>query len=161
MLTFQHVPLFVGDCGLVMRLEPILRAHGYLKVERPPELWAVDTEDVRFLPLLGEMIAAALSRGASLEHLTLNASNVVVQPSDDGEPMVPPPGEYVAITVRGPIDFGPDDTWHPTAPQRPGLLFDLQDRLENARARYAYIRRIPPDGSFTVFCSRLVSPARG
>jgi hypothetical protein len=139
-----------------MRLDPILRAHAYMKVERPPELWEADTEDSRFLPLLGEMIAAALSGGAALGELTLNASNIVVEPSEDGEePEIPPPAEYVGITVRGPTDLGPDDTWHPSAPHRAGLLFRLHHRLAAAGARFAYIRRIPPEGSFTVFFSRL------
>ena len=53
-----------------MRLEPILRAHAYMNVEQPPELWEADTEDSRFLPLLGETIAAALANGALLEELT-------------------------------------------------------------------------------------------
>lgn len=144
-----------------MRLEPILRAHAYMKVERPPDLWEADTEDSRFLALLGEIIAAALSSGAALGQLTLSASNIVVEPPEDGEAgMFPQPAEYVAITVRGPTDFGPDDTWHPSAPHRPGLLFRLRHRLEVAGARFAYIRRIPPDGSFTVFLIRLARPAQ-
>jgi hypothetical protein len=144
-----------------MRLDAILRAHAYMKLERPPELWEVDTEDWRFLPLLGEIIAAALSSGTPLGELTLNASNVVVEPPESNEdPGAPRPAEYVAITVRGPTDFGPDDRWDPSAPHRTGLLSRLRHRLEAAGARFAYIRRIPPDGSFTVFLSRLASPAR-
>lgn len=142
-----------------MRLEPILRAHATMRVERPPELWEADTEDSRFLPLLGEIIAAALAGGAPLEELTLNASNVVVEPSEDDEdPVLPRPAEYVAVTVRGRTDFGPDDTWHPSAPHRPGLLHRLHHRLEAAGASFAYIRRIPPHGSVTVFFSRLTPP---
>jgi hypothetical protein len=146
--------------GFTMRLEALLRAHEFMKIERPPELWEADTEDTRFLPMLGEMIAAALGGGTPLDELTLNASNIVVDPPDDGEASeVPRPGEYVAITVRGVTDLGPDDSWHPAAPYRPGLLFRLHDRLEVAGARYAYIRRIPPQGSITVFFSRL-TPAQ-
>src|SRR5262245_27661 len=97
-----------------MRLDALLHAHGFMRVERPPELWEADTEDVRFLPLLGEMIAAGLATGASLGDLTLNASNVVVEPFDDDCcPQVPEVGEYVAITVSGPADFGPDAVWSP------------------------------------------------
>jgi hypothetical protein len=132
-----------------------------MKVERPPELWEADTEDTRFLPLLGEMIAAGLVGGAALGDLTLNASNVVVEPPEDGEAMrAPEPAEYVAVTVRGPTDFGPDGTWHPAAPRGPGLLYRLHHRLEEAGARFAYIRRIPPEGSFTVFLPRLARPAQ-
>jgi len=130
-----------------------------MKIERPPELWEADTEDTRFLPLLGEMIAAALVGGPPLGELPLSAANVVGERSDDGEAMeVPRPAEYVAVTVRGSTDLGPDDTWHPSAPHRPGLLFRLSDRLETAGARYAYIRRTLPEGSITVFFSRLVPP---
>src|SRR5690242_19225698 len=102
-----------------MRLDALLRAHGYMKVERPPELWEADTEDVRLLPLLGEMIAAALSKGTPLGELTLNAANIVVETLDDqeDEPMVPLPGEYVALTVSGDTDFGPDGVW-PASPDR-------------------------------------------
>src|SRR5262245_31417085 len=144
-----------------MRLEPILRAHAYMKVEQPPELWEADTEDSRFLALLGEVIAAALSSGTPLGELILNASNVVVVPPEDGEDLgFPQPAEYVAITVRGHTDFGRDETWNPSAPRGPGRLSGLHDRLEAAGARFAYIRRIPPEGSFTIFFSRLAPPAQ-
>ena len=68
-----------------MRLDALLRAHGFMKIERPPELWEADSDDARFLPLLGEINA----------------------------------------------------------------------RLLDAGARYAYIRRLTPKGSITVFLSRL------
>jgi hypothetical protein len=139
-----------------MRVDPILRAHAFMKVERPPELWEADTEDWRFLPLLGEMVAAALSTGNHLSELTLNAANVVVEPAEDNEEgQHPEPAEYLAITVSGPTDFGPDDRWYPGAVRRAGLLFRLHDRLTAAGAKFAYIRRIPPQGSFTVFFARL------
>lgn len=139
-----------------MRLDPILRAHGYMKVERPPALWEADTEDTRFLPLLGEILAAALGGGSSVGELTLAASNVVVEQTEDGDrPMVPQPAEYVAVTVRGPCDLGPDDSWHPAAPCPRGLLSRLHGRLEAAGARFAYVRRMPPEGSITVFFFRL------
>ena len=48
-----------------------------MKTEQPPELWEADTDDDRFIPLLGEMIAAGLVTGTPLEELTLSASNVV------------------------------------------------------------------------------------
>jgi hypothetical protein len=137
-----------------------LRAHAYLKVEQPPELWEADTEDMRFLPLLGEIIAAALAAGAALEELTLNASNVAVNPPDDGEEeQIPEPAEYVAVTVRGPTDLGPDDRWHRSAPPRFGLLRRLEHRLADAGATFAYVRTIPPESSFTVFFSRIAPPA--
>ena len=139
-----------------MRLEPFLRAHAQMRVERPPELWEAETEDEQLVPLIGEILAAGLSRGISLGELTLNVSNVVVEESDDGEPMVPPPAEYVAITISGPADFGPDDTWHPTESQHRGLLGRLHDRLQMVRARFAYVRRMTPNGSVTVFFARVL-----
>ena len=140
-----------------MRLDALLRAHAFMKVERPPEIWEADTEDVRFLPLLGEMIAAALSRGAELSALTLNVSNVVVEPAEDLdliEGSGPSPGQYVAVTVSGHTDLGPDSTWLPRSPRVSGLLARLVERLVVAGARYAYVRCMPPSGSITVFLSR-------
>jgi hypothetical protein len=138
-----------------MKLEPLLRAHEFMKVQRPPELWDPDTEDVRLVPLLGEMIAAGLSGGCPLADLTLSASNVVVNASDPAEgAMIPDVGEYVAITVSGRTTFGPDDRWDPTARSSAGLLLRLRDRLTAAGARFAYIRSVPPTGSFTVFLAR-------
>ena len=139
-----------------MKLEPLLRAHEFMRIERPPELWEPDTEDVRFLPLLGEMIAAGLTGGASLGDLTLNASNVVVEPDDDPCVRVPAQGEYVAITLKGPADFGPDGTWYPGSASACDILVRLAGRLETAGASYAYVRQLPAQGSFTVFFRRVV-----
>jgi hypothetical protein len=44
-------------------LGPYLRAHSYLRVERPFTLWDADVEDVALIRLTGEMLAAALARG--------------------------------------------------------------------------------------------------
>ena len=95
-----------------MRFDALLRAHAFMKVERPPEIWDADAEDVRFVPLLGEMIAALLSRGAELRALTLNVSNVVVDPDaedPEGATASPLAGEYVAVTVRGPAGWLPKE----------------------------------------------------
>ena len=140
-----------------MRFEALLRAHSFMKTEHPPEMWAADTEDVRFVPLLGEMIAAPLSTGAELGELTLNVSNVVVEsdPSgEDGEGTGPLPGEYVAVTVKGRGDLGPDGTWRRGGAASSGLLARLVERLETAGAHYAYVRRLPPESSITVFLAR-------
>ncbi len=48
----------VHDAG--MDLGPLLNAHAYLRVERPPELWEADVDDVPLVRVLGEMIATAL-----------------------------------------------------------------------------------------------------
>ena len=141
-----------------MRLEALIRAHGFMRTERPPELWEADTEDVRFIPLLGEMIAAGLSAGAELAELTLNVSNVVVEAEADAHSdasAFPPAGEYVAVTVSGATDFGPDAVWPDRVNAGARLLVRLHERLETAGARYAYIRRLPASGSFTVFLRRL------
>jgi len=138
-----------------MKLDALLRAHGFMKVERPPVIWEADTEDTRFVPLLGEMIAAALAGGGELSALTLNASNVSVDLMDDEpEGSGPPSGEFVAITVSGATNLGPDGTWQPERPSSVTLLDRLADRLAVAGARYAYVRHTPPTGSITVFLSR-------
>jgi len=136
-----------------MKLDALLRAHAFMNVERPSEIWEADTEDVRFVPLLGEMIAALLSKGASLGDLTLNVSNVVVESFDD-EGTGPREGEYVAVTVAGAGDIGPDERWRPDRPAASGLLNGLGARLTAAGAQFAYVRRVPPDGSITVFLAR-------
>lgn len=143
-----------------MRLEALLNAHAFMKVERPPELWEAATEDTRFVPLLGEMIAAGLTGGAALEALTLNASNVVVEAprtGDDEESPLAPPGEYVAVTISGETSFGDDCIWRTPGPASSGLLKRLQSPLITAGVVCAYTRRMAPHGSVTVLLSRLVS----
>jgi len=44
-----------------LRLDGLLRAHAFMRVERPPELWEAAAEDTTLVPLLGEMIAARLA----------------------------------------------------------------------------------------------------
>jgi hypothetical protein len=140
-----------------MKLDALLRAHGFMNVQRPPLLWDADTEDTRFVPLLGEMIAAALAGGGELSALTLNASNVSVDLADDPDDAGsgPPPGDFVAITISGATDLGPDGSWTPGRSSSVALLNRLTDRLAVAGARYAYVRRMPPTGSITVFLARL------
>ena len=82
-----------------------------MRVERPPELWQAEAEDVRLTPLVGEMIAFGLSHGNALRALTLSAANVVVE--DDGAGRVPC-GEYVALTIEGKGDWRPEWTWRPS-----------------------------------------------
>ena len=130
-----------------MKLDALLRAHAFMKVERPPELWEAATEDTAFIPLLGEMIVACLVRGAKLEELTLNASNVTVEPG--AEPLAP--GDYVAITVSGTVSWESDAVWQPRKAWDVAGLDDLTARLAPAAVQYAYIRRIDPRGSITVF----------
>ncbi|NOT09503.1 MAG: hypothetical protein HOP28_15030 [Gemmatimonadales bacterium] len=142
---------------MALRFEALLRAHGFMRTERPPEIWVADT-DARVLPLLGELIAAALSGGGTLGELTLAVSNVVVEADVEcppGEIQSPAPGEYVAMTVKGETDLGPDAKWPDGALPAVHLLRRLDERFTVAGARFAYVRRIPPEGSVTVFLPRL------
>ena len=79
-----------------MDLRPYLRSHGFLHVEKPPELWEADCDDELLIRLTGELIATALAGGTDLPDVVLRANNVVV--TDDG---VPTRGDYVALTVAG------------------------------------------------------------
>ena len=81
-----------------MRFDGILTAHGFMQTERPPLMWEADTDDERFIPLLGEMIVVGLNAGNELAQLTLAVSNVTVE-EDDDDPEESPwvePGDYVA-----------------------------------------------------------------
>lgn len=141
-----------------MDLDGPLRAQSSLKVERPPTLWEAETEVEHFLALLGQMIALGLGRGNELGDLTLNVSNVVVEPDQDDEEVEwIPGGEYVAITVRGAGAWN-DDTW--CAGQRPttGPLRDVGTAAAAAGAVYAYSRDLAPGGSVTALLPRLVPP---
>ena len=140
-----------------MKLDALLVAHSFVRVERPPQLWEAETDDERLIPLLGEMLAAPLSHGAVLSDMTLNVSNIVVEPDTEGEDQNqwPPPGEYVALTVSGRADLGPDRRWPlDVSSQAPGLLDYLNQRLITAGARFAYIRSLPSGGSVTVAFGR-------
>jgi hypothetical protein len=126
-----------------------------MRVERPPELWEAEAEDTTLVPLLGEMIAARLALGGSLEELTLNASNVVVAADDfDDEGRGPAAGEYVALTVMGEGAPEDDATWSPQQAPRAGTLRRLNERLAEAGARYAYTRSFDGKGTITVFLAR-------
>jgi hypothetical protein len=135
-----------------MRLDALLRAHGFMKVERPPELWEADT-DLSIVPLLGEMIAASLRyETLDLGELTLNASNVAV--AEDCGPAGPPAGEFVALTVSGPVAREKEAVWSPGVAGK-GFFGRLGESLLAAKVRYAYIRDVKTHGSITVFVSRL------
>jgi hypothetical protein len=138
-----------------MRLDALLRAHGFMRVERPPQLWEADTDEERFIPLLGEMIAASLARGGKLEELTLNVANVTVPPPEPGDTGGPAAGDYVAVTVRGEVAWEADATWTPERPWTLPWLDDLTLRLAPAGVLYAYIRNGNTDSSVTAFLSRL------
>lgn len=139
---------------LVHELEGVLNAHAFLQVERPPELWGMAVEVEAFLRVLGELIAAGLVRnGQELSELTLNVSNVVVEPSAAGSV---PEVEFVALTIRSRGDWSPEATWQPS-PDIPRALvnLDLAAALTAADAACAYTRVLREgEGSVTVFFRR-------
>jgi hypothetical protein len=139
---------------LVSELEGLLRAHSFLQVERPPELWEPDAELESFVRLLGEMIAAALVRNEQeLGEVTLNVSNVVVDESA-ADPM--PAGEFVAVTIRSAGDWRPETTWHPGGEHDGSLVSgDLESALSAASASWAYTRDLYGEGSVTVLFARV------
>jgi hypothetical protein len=137
-----------------VNLVPLLRANGFMPVEYPPELWQVAAEDIRLVPLMGEMIAFGLSRGNALSEMTLSAANVVVE--DDAEGLAPH-GEYVALFVRGGGDWRPEWSWRPEASLPTGVYTDLGRALANSGAAFAYVRQTGDGrGSITIFLPRLV-----
>ena len=141
-----------------MDLDGPLRAQASLKVERPPMLWEAETEVEPFLALLGQMIALGLGRGNELRDLTLNVSNVVVEPDQDDEEVEwIPGGEYVAITVRGAGAWN-DDTWRAGQGPTTGLLCNVGPAADAAGAVYAYTRDLVPEGSVTALLPRALEP---
>src|SRR4051812_9278962 len=111
-----------------MDLGPLLNAHAYLRVERPPALWEADVDDVLLIRTLGEMIVAALGRGTELGDIVLRANNVTVEPAGDDEgPGVPAPGDYVGLSIVGGGDWRPEIRWGPEVPAGAG-----RPRLVNA-----------------------------
>ena len=140
-----------------MNLAPILRAHSFMRTEAPPEAWEADTDDVAFIPLLGEMIAAALRPGSALSALTLATANVVVVSNTTDEDLpsrTPSAGEYVAVTVSGPGAWSSDWRWLPGEMSEPTGLPVPATRLSTARALYAYGRALGSASSVTVFLAR-------
>ncbi len=136
-----------------MELDALLRAHEFMRVERPPLLWEAEAELQPVIRMLGELLALALRHHNDLATLTLNASNVTLEP--DGPDGVAP-GDYVALTVRGPGDDWEDLTWRPGAPETTFDRFgDLGRALEGAGARFAYTRLLGDGGSITVLLPRL------
>ena len=104
------------------------------------------------------MIALGLGRGNEFGNLTLNVSNVVVEPDEDDEEVEwIPDGEYVAITVRG-VGAWNDDTWRVGQEPPTGLLSDVGPAADAAGAVYAYTRDLVAEGSVTVFLPRLLEP---
>ncbi len=131
----------------IAELDGVLNAHAYLRVERPPSLWAPQSELEPFVRMLGELIVVGLLRnGNVLAELTLNVSNVVIEPAAAG-PM--PAGVFVAVTIRGRGDWSPEATWAPTTSS--AELESAQAAAQAAGAVYLYSRVLGDDeGSVTV-----------
>jgi hypothetical protein len=139
---------------LASELEGILNSHAFLRVERPPMLWETDVDLEAFIRALGEMIAAGLVRnGQELSEITLNVSNVTVEPKAAG-PM--PAGDFVAVTIRSDGDWSPEATWDPAARHDGSLVgHDLETALTTASAAWACTRELGADvGSVTALYPR-------
>jgi hypothetical protein len=139
---------------LASELEGILNAHAFLSVERPPMLWDTHVDLEAFVRALGEMIAAGLARnGQELSEITLNVSNVTVEPEAAG-PM--PAGDFVAVTIKSGGDWSLETTWDPAGPHDGSLVgHDLETALTTASAAWAYTRELGADGgSVTIFYLR-------
>jgi len=134
----------------IVDLRPYLRAHGYLRVEQPPALWEADCDDELLIRLTGELIASALVRGTDLPDVLLRASNVVVTEGDE-----PTPGDYVALTLEGAGDWGPELRWSPSVAATL-LNPDVDAAARTAGISCAYTRTDPDRGrgSVTVFLPR-------
>jgi hypothetical protein len=139
-----------------VQLDRYLLAHGFLRVELPPELWEADTEEDPFVRMLGELLVVGLGRGIELEDLVLSASNVTAEPEPDEEerPWLEP-GDYVAVTVRGRGDWGAEDLWRAGEGPTRGVLVNAGPAADAAGAMLAYTRNLGEDGSVTVLFPRL------
>jgi hypothetical protein len=134
---------------LALDLSALLVAHSYLVVERPPLLWTVDGEDVTIIPMLGEMIAAALGGGSELGAITLRVSNVTVD-SVDG-PV--PDGDYVAVTILAGGDWSVPEHWWP-AESTVLHNVDLDRAARASPVVYGYTQARLGESSVTVFLPR-------
>jgi hypothetical protein len=137
-----------------MILHSVLCAHDLMRVERPPELWRIHAEDGRLIPLLDEMVAFALSRGNVLGKLILHAANVVIE---NAGPNNIPSGEFVAISVVGKGDWGPEWRWRPDAALPMCASSKFQRVIANSSGAFASARQICDAGSITVFLPRAVN----
>ena len=108
--------------------------------------------------MLGEMIALGLGRGTELADLTLNVSNVTVDPDEDEEGEAIPEGDYVAVTVRG-AGVWEDDLWRAGQGATTGLLGNVVAAADAAGAVYAYTRNLGSEGSVSALIPRLPDPS--
>ena len=139
-----------------MELTSLIRAHGFMRTEAPPEPWEADTQDEQFLKMLGEMIVIGLGRGNDLADLVLSVANVTIRPEEDPEEHAwTDPGDYIAITVRG-VGTWEDDVWRTGQGPTSGLLVNVGPAADEAGAVVAYTRDLGAKGSVTALVPRLV-----
>jgi hypothetical protein len=135
-------------------LGPLLRAHGYLQVERPPALWDVNADDELLIRMLGVMISAALVPGTELGDIVLRANNVTATEADG----VLAPGDYVALSIAGAGDWSPEVSWFPDSADAPVLVnADMDAAARAVGVRWGYTRAYPAEGSVTVLLPRLAA----
>jgi hypothetical protein len=135
-------------------LGPYLRAHSYLRIERPFTLWHAEVDDVALVRLTGELLAAALARGTELADIVLRANNVTIT-GDDSPSRA---GDYVALTIEGAGDWSPEVSWTPASEGDVVLVND--DVTAAARAAaivWGYTRAFDGEGSVTVMVPRAES----
>jgi hypothetical protein len=136
-----------------MDLTNILLDFEFLRLERPPLLWGADTDEVACRRLLDQLIALGWPGHDEPSGLSLNLSNVTV-PEDSADERLAT-GNYVAVTLRGPGEWGPETVWWPGATLVGGVLPKLEESLGQASGRFAYTRNLGSDRAVTVFFSRL------
>lgn len=137
-------------------VEPVLHGLPAVPVERPPEVWEVTASLSALQRVVAELLAAAVARAGDASSVVLRVNNVTVEPDPDpGEPpAAPAAGDYAALTVLGPGDWGPELAWVPDRAGCPTLLHPaLDDAARAAGVRFAYTRR-HPSGSLTVLVPR-------
>ena len=144
----------MGTPPRTIDLDALIRAHPFIAIERPPELWQTDADDALFIRFFGEMIAASLVRnGGNLAAVTISFNNLVIElPAAD--PM--PAGEFVAVTAHGPGDWGGDQSRRPRSDAHPSIVSrDFESAAATAGAQWAYSRDLGKGGgSVTVLFRR-------
>jgi hypothetical protein len=147
---------------MAIDLVPYLNANGFLRIDYPPQLWRVEVDDVALVRMMGEMIAAALARGAALGDVYMRANNVEADDDPDAElhPRSVPPGQFVALTVESTGDWRPEVACKPSQKalgDAPLLVNpDLDAAATAAGVVFAYTRSDGDTGSVT-----MLLPAQG
>lgn len=146
------------DITRTMLLPHLLRTHPSLRTEVPPLLWEATTDETHLVPLVDQVVAAALRSGSPLTALALGLANVVVpEPAaaeEDGAGFTPAPGEYVALTLAGPGSWSTDWSWLPHQAAAPPGMTLPPDLLAAAKVCYAYGRDLAGSSSVTLFLAR-------